>query len=174
MKFSYDFDIDDWMGYQRHRYNISPTYRRMRNYSRMAFPVAALLFIFSHYLTHGFDPMHIGIFAAVSVAWFFLYPLWFDRRIRRNSNRLLREGNTSNLFGRWEVELLPDSVHIASSSTETTYRASGITKIEETADALLLYVSPIQAVILPRRKLSPEEFQQAAVFARQHYGSQAA
>lgn len=146
----------------------------MRNYARILFPVAALLFIGSHYLTHGFDPVHIGIFAAVAVAWFFLYPLWVDRRILRSSNRLLHEGNTGNLFGRWEVELLPDKVHIASSSTETTYRASTITKVVETGDMLLLYVSSIQAVVIPKRKLSPEEFQEASAFAQQHYAGQAA
>ena len=174
MKLSYEFDHDDWTRFHRYHYSVSPTYRRMRNYTRIVFPAAALLFVGARYLQHGFDPVHAGLFAAVSVAWFFLYPLWVDRRVIRRTNQFLREGNTSNLFGRREIELLPDKVHIATSSGETTYRASAITKVVETADALLLYVSSLQAVILPKGKLSAEEFLQAAAFARQHYGSRAA
>ena len=53
------------------------------------------------------------------------------------------------------------------------YRASAITKVVETADALLLYVSSVQALIVPKHKLLPEEFQQASTFAKQYYGHQA-
>ncbi|MEP6669882.1 MAG: YcxB family protein [Chthoniobacter sp.] len=169
MKLSYEFDHDDWISFHRYHYSVSPTYRRMRNYARIMFPVAALFLIGTHYLNRGFDPVHIGLFTAVSVAWFFLYPLWVDRRVIRRTNQFLREGDSSGMFGRREIELLPDTVHIATTKGETTYKAAAITKVVETADALLLYVSSLQAVILPRRKLSPEEFQQAVSFAQQYY-----
>src|SRR5882724_9769508 len=171
MKLSYDFDLDDWTAFQRYHYSKSPTYRRMRNITRILFPVAALLFITSRFLSRGFDPLYFGIFAVFAVAWFVLYPRWFDRKVIRRSNQFLREGKTDSMFGRREIELLPDRVHIISPSGETTYRSSAITKIAETPDALLLYVSSIQALILPRRKLSEAEFQQATTFVQQHYAN---
>ena len=174
MKLSYDFDIEDLNSFQRFHYSVSPTYRRMRRYVRFLFPAAALFFIVTHYLRQGFDPLYVGIFGSVAIVWFVLYPRFFDRRIIRRSNQLVREGNTGGMFGPCEIELLPDRVHITSSSGETSYRASAITKVVETTDLLLLYVSSIHALVLPRRKLSPRDFQQATAFAQQYYANNAA
>ena len=80
MKFTYDFDIDDWNSFQRYHFSESPTYIRMRNITRILFPVAALLLVLSRFLKQGFDPLLFGIFAGFSAAWFTLYPRWFDRK----------------------------------------------------------------------------------------------
>jgi len=174
MKLCYDFDIEDLTAFQRYHYSNSPAYRRKRNVNRVLFPIAASLLVTSRFLRHGFDPIYLGIFAVLAVAWFVLYPRWFDRKVIRRSNQFLREGKTDGMFGRREIEFFLDKVHIVSPSGETTYRSSAITKIVETPDALLLYVSSVPALILPRRKLSESDFQQAARFVRQHYATQAA
>ena len=141
---------------------------------RILLPVAVLLLITSQFLRRRFDPVYFGIFATFSIVWFILYPRWFDAKNIRRSTQFLKEGNHDSMFGRREIELLPERVHIISSSGEATYRASAITKTVETPDALLLYVSSIQALILPRQKLSDADFQQAAAFVREHYAGESA
>jgi len=173
MKLTYDFDLDDWNLFQRYHYSASPIYRRMRNVTRILFPVAALLIMTSHFLSHGFDLLYFGLFAVFSAAWFMLYPRWFDRRVIRRSNQFLKEGNNDSMFGLREIELFPDRVHVISPSGETTYRASAITKCVEAPEALLLYVSSIQALVLPKRKLSESDFQQATEFVQRHYAKAA-
>jgi hypothetical protein len=174
MKLAYDFNLEDWSSFQRFHYSTSPSCRRMRNMGRILLPVAVLLLITSQFLRRRFDPVYFGIFATFSIVWFILYPRWFDAKIIRRSTQFLKEGNTDSMFGRREIELLPDRVHIISPSGEATYHASAITKTVETPNALLLYVSSIQALILPRRKLSDADFQQAAVFVREHYAGESA
>jgi hypothetical protein len=116
MKLAYDFNLEDWSSFQRFHYSTSPSCRRMRNMGRILLPVAVLLLITSQFLRRRFDPVYFGIFATFSIVWFILYPRWFDAKIIRRSTQFLKEGNTDSMFGRREIELLPDRVHIISPS----------------------------------------------------------
>ena len=173
MKLTFDFDIEDWNSFQRYHYSVSPTYRRLRTYIRLLFPAVALLMIVLRYRQHGLDPTHLGIFTVVATIWFLFYPRWMDRRVIRRSNQFLKEGRNDGLFGPREMELFPDRIHTTTSSGEATYRSNALKKIVETPDALLFYVSSIQALVIPKRKVSSDAFQQAVDFAQAHYLPQA-
>jgi len=173
MKLSYPFDLDDWTSFQRHHFNRSPGYRRLRMFSRFVFPVLAIALIISRISAGGFDPIFCGFFALFAVIWFVFYPRWFDRKLIRRSTQFLNEGNNDSLFGTREIELLPDRIHVVSPAGETTYRASAVKKIVETPDALLLYISSLQALVFPRKKLSESEYDQVKTLAEQYYSGRA-
>ena len=172
MKLTYDFQLEDWTAFQRYHFSASPSYRRIRNLTRIFLPAALLLLFLIRFLRHGFDPILFTICAVPAAIWFLSYPRWFDHRVIRRSLQMLREGNTATMFGRRDLELLPDRLHIVSPMGETTFRAAAISKIVESPEALLLYVSPVQAVILPKQKLSATDFAQAKEFVHQHYSQE--
>ncbi|MEO6846243.1 MAG: YcxB family protein [Chthoniobacterales bacterium] len=169
MKISYDFDIDDWNSFQRYHYSVSATYRRMRTITRLLLPVAFGFFLASQIMSHGFELWSFSFFVIISVVWFVFYPLWFDRRVIRQGNRFLREDKTDNLFGRREIEFFPDRIQVISSVGNATYNASGIIKVIESPQALFLYISSIQALVIPKCKLPEDDFQNAVNFVKQHY-----
>src|SRR5271156_4320219 len=109
MKLAYDFDIDDWKSFQRYHYSVSPTYRRTRWRGRMIVPAAMVLLMIVSLKLDGFDLIRESCLLFFAIAWYFLYLRLLDRRVARNIEKFLLEGDTKRLFGPREVELLPES-----------------------------------------------------------------
>ena len=168
MKLAYDFDIDDWQSFQRYHFSASATYRRMRNMARLLLPVILGIALGVYYFQFGFEPIFFVILGLVAVLWFIFYPPFFDRRVLRKVLQQVREGKMENLFGRREVELLPDAIRVTTPVSETVYRAAAVVKTVETPDAFLLYTSAIQAMIIPKRKISEVELHAVREFLQQH------
>jgi YcxB-like protein len=74
------------------------------------------------------------------------------------------------MLGKRELELTPEGVKSISTIGESFYKAEAIWKVTTTPDVLLLYISELQAIIIPRAKLSTEEWCAAKEFAQAHYG----
>lgn len=170
MKFSFEFDLEDWKRFQIHHLKASPSYQKTRRNIRLVLPAVALAMIAWHFREHGFDGFHIALWVGVSGLWFWLYPRFFDRRVMTKTVRFVQEGRTDTIFGPREVELSADGLRVKSPAGESSYYASAVSQVVETPDELLIYMSSVQAVILPRRKIAAEEFQKAVDFAREHYG----
>jgi hypothetical protein len=100
--------------------------------------------------------------------------LVFGRRVMESATmkaneRQMRSAANSSLFGHREVEFGPDGVRSESPLGTMFYKSDAFRKVKATPDLLLLFVGDLQAVIIPRAKLAPGEFEAAEAYAREHY-----
>ena len=81
----------------------------------------------------------------------------------------MERGENLGLHGHREVELTPVGVRSISPAGEVFYNAETIRRVMVTRDALLLFVAGIHAVVFPRHRIDPDEFQEIVSFAKDHY-----
>ena len=168
MKLSFDFDMDDWLSFQRYALGHLPSYRRLRFFQRFSCPAAFIIFIVVHNFQRGqFDLLFAGLFGSAAVLWMLFYPAFYNWRIINRSRKQLlkdrKKSGDSDVEHR-EIEMLPDSLRSATPLAESTIKAAAITKVEVTRDALLLYTGSSSTIVVPRRKLDPALFDEAACF----------
>jgi hypothetical protein len=74
---------------------------------------------------------------------------------------MLAAGDTSSLFGHYKLMLTAEQLHEQGPKNETTYKISAVQKLRTTRQHLFIYVSPLQAYIVPSRAFpTPEDFTQ--------------
>jgi hypothetical protein len=174
MKLSFDFELGDWEQFLRAAWIGTPDYRRRRMWKWVLSGIlllgmgCVLVFIESGDYPFAFEwpEAVVGLIAGYVVFFGRIY----DWRAMRAAMREMRRGDNRTIFSRRELELTPEGVRSVSGMGEGFYKAAAIQRVMETPRQLLLFVAAMQAIIIPRAKIPPEEFEAAAVFAREHYG----
>ena len=176
MKLSFDYDLEDYKLLLRYLLDTSPIYRRIKLRLRLLFPIGLLL-LAAALVTRTYGSGEVSGYyaaaplAALGVALAAFYPRWYNHRVMKIAVRQTKGEDNRNVFGTRQVELTPEGVRSVSRMGEMFYRAGAILRVVVTPDLLLLFVAPMQAIIFPRTKIPPEEFDKAAAFAKACYGA---
>ncbi len=64
---------------------------------------------------------------------------------------MLSAGDTSSIFGRYKLTISPAVLHEQGPKNETSFKMSAVQKLVATNQYLFIYVSPLQAYIIPSR-----------------------
>ena len=84
--------------------------------------------------------------------------------LRYYLKRKLSVGDTSSIFGHYKLTLSAETLHEQGPKNETSFKLSAVQKLVSTGQYLFIYVSPLQAYIVPRRAFPfPDDFE---VFVR--------
>ena len=174
VKLSFDFDIEDWKRYVRFLLQASPVYRRLRLRGQIlrgaAFSLVGTALVLN---SDSLDDAKgaIGLLCwLLAVVTALIHPWLYNYRMAASSARQMDTEENRNLLGPREMELMTDGVHLVSRIGESFFKAEAIYKVVATPELLLLFISSMQAIIVPKVKIAPEEFEQAAAFAKEHYG----
>jgi hypothetical protein len=100
------------------------------------------------------------LWAVVNLLAFIGIAIWWNHRRRPwGSGWFLRwyitRGDTSSIFGRHRIVLSPHEIYERSPKAESRLAMSIVTRIVVTTDYAFVYISPIQAFIIPRRAFFP-------------------
>jgi hypothetical protein len=98
--------------------------------------------------------VHFLGFVAVAIWWSRRSSSWGSGWIYR---WLATRGDTSAIFGRYRFVISPREILERSPKAEAHYDISVVQKIIATATHAFIYVSPLQAFIIPRRAFVPVE-----------------
>lgn len=85
--------------------------------------------------------------------YFAMFPRFFRQNIERQTEKMLAEGKNTGLLGRQEVEVDADGVVGRNSHGEIRARWSSVERIRVTKAQILVYISSVQAIVVPRREL---------------------
>ncbi len=151
MKFSFDFDLDDWLAYQRFYSNTNPRIKRSRLISKFIVPVALALIVNIMYGTH--DPIPWLIYAVYITVFLLTYTKRMDRRFTKRILKHLKGGDNSSLLGPHELELTQEHIHLVLPQSEQKIKWGGIKRLEETDQYYFLFDTALSAVIIPKHKI---------------------
>ena len=148
----YEVDFDDIMEFQRFHYAHSPTMRNQR-YGLIGFvslvTIAFCLQTLSEYpLSHRFAMAAPLVLLNGFVVYFYLK--W---SITRQTRKLNREGSNLGILGEHELRLDEKGLTEITSVNESRYTYSGLSRIEETSDYAFIYISTLQAHVVPKKKI---------------------
>jgi hypothetical protein len=97
------------------------------------------------------------------------------KRVRKTVLRMLEEGKNRGMLGPKEVVIDPVEICAAGADRATTARWPAVERIVTAEEALYVYISAVEAIIVPRRAFaSPSEFDAFAEAARRHQSEAAA
>lgn len=156
MKIQYSFFEDDLVEFQRFHCAKSPYVRKQRLLIMAIFTAAILLFAI---ILKSDKPdaltivprLIIGCF--VSAAFCIYLQFAWRRSVGRQIRHLIREGSTDGLFGSYELEV--DNKGITRrNATRTSFAAwSVVRRTEDTPGHVIIYISSIEAFVVPRKRV---------------------
>jgi hypothetical protein len=148
----YVVDFEDIMGFQRFHFAHSPTMRNQRFglIGVVSFLIVALclLALPEHSLTQRLGIAVPLVLLNGIIAYFLLK--W---SISSQTRKLLSEGSNSGILGDHELRLDERGLTEITSVNESRHAYSGISRIEETSDYAFIYISSLQAHVVPKRKI---------------------
>ena len=102
----------------------------------------------------------LGLFITaliVSILWFFFYPAYFYRLVKKNATKMIREGKNESVLGEHTMIFTEDGLREISPKGEMTVSWSGIEDYGEDDSNFYLYNSGMSALILPKPKSGNSE-----------------
>lgn len=152
IKVEYDLTKEDYIAFNMHHIDHSPTIKRSLFIQRyiVALVFLAFPFIFSNMIG---VPLLLPliVYGVIFIVWILYYPKYFTATTKKRILKMIDEGSNDNLFGPRTMTLSESGVEEVSDHGESRSSWRSIEKIDETADHIYIYISSINAYLVPIR-----------------------
>ena len=157
MKLEYQLTEEDLFNFNGFHQKHSPVAIKARRRSIASCSIS--MFIVMTYLItkdHGFSPWLLLLSAVLAVFVGFLYSIYLKSHSRRYVKKTIREGKNISLNTPVKVEFYQDKILSNSSLGESKLKWDVVERIEETEDYIFIYISSLQAIIIPKAKVESD------------------
>ena len=158
MEIKYNLKEEDYINFNLHHIQNSPSQRRIFNILRFVVPFLGG-FIMYYIGTRQFkQPGIYWVVIAVLfiVLWTIFYPRRHEKSIKRQVRKMLSEGDNTSLFVEKTLLLEEDSIEILAGPTSERILRNNVKDIKVYNDIVVIYLSSINAHIIPTRYLADE------------------
>lgn len=151
-KVEYDLTKEDYIAFNMHHIDHSPTIKRSLFIQRYVVALVFLAFPFIYSNVSGVPLLlPIIIYGAVFIIWILFYPRYFTASMKKRILKMIDEGGNASLFGPRSFTLSETGVEEVSDQGESRSSWRSIEKIDETVDHIYVYISSINAYLIPTR-----------------------
>jgi len=158
MIFSYQLEEADWMAFNAHHRQHSKGHGRYRWLARFAVLPIPLFLVILGMVRPPTDWGLVVVFAGVGVICFLFYPRVLDNAALRQAGRAAGDPANLHCLGQKTVTLSPEQMHVQAAGEESTIAWSNVVKVERTDDHIFVYLSTIEAIVIPRASLEDASF----------------
>lgn len=158
----------DNLAFSRAYYASSPTYRSARTRVRLTLPLLMLIVWGYTTIKTEFDWVRTSIYAAVTLLWYFLYPLRYDRSVEKYTEKFIDENSGSKNFGPYELELSEKGIHAFGPSGTSTFHWDLVDRVSLTDTYLFIFLSGPMGYPIPIKDIGNELAVQAQRFIEQN------
>jgi hypothetical protein len=170
MRMVYDYRLDDVIAHQDRIASARESKLRLAGLMNGTLLVA--LAVYLYVMLRALLPAILIGAAGVAMA-----ALWVPlmRRFRRLAiTRLYAGSGGASLFGRCVATATPLHLHLSQpNGVESTIPWRAVDRLEATDAHFWCYVSPVDAIIIPRASVSEGDFDAFVAFCREHVGRRA-
>lgn len=154
MKLKFDFDMNDWMQFQKLYLVESKQYKWTKFLVMIIIPLFFSILIVIDALSGTLRiPMYL-ILAAASVAWVVFYPKKMLKSTLKRIQKMLEKGDNTSLIGKHTLEFTNDNILYQDPSGETVTSWSNIVRFVDAGNYYFLFITSISAYIIPKHKLN--------------------
>ena len=174
VRIAFDYDVDDAVAYAQYYYGQSKIFQRAIIIVKWCFPVlsALVLFILGLLGKKSFILITGIIYLLLSVWWMWYIPGKIKKNSLKKARKKLLEQQRKNpiFFGNREMFFSKDDgIRTVSQASDTTIKLSAIINVVKADDYYFLFVSDIEALVIPIRKIGEENNRSLNAFLRTHY-----
>lgn len=103
-------------------------------------------------------------YAIFMLAAIYVFPLFsMENTLKKQADKFYDDPSNAHSFEPAEMIISETGIFTKSRYVETTYRWNSVLKKDETTDHYFLYINSMQAIIIPKRVIKPEAWQQELV-----------
>lgn len=152
MKIDFTLTKEDYIAYNIHHIEHSPSLKKSLNIQRYGLALIFLIFPFIiASITSISLTLWLVVYGTVFVFWIKFYPKYYISSTRKRIIRLIEEGNSANLLGDRSIILTEEGVEEISPQGESRTTWGSIERIDETQEYIYIYTSPVNAYLVPTR-----------------------
>ncbi|TGK22813.1 YcxB family protein [Leptospira stimsonii] len=162
MQITYELTLEDIVNFNEYHFRHSEVSKKKRMIAKLIIPIWTLfVFLALNYTNlENIDEisflLNIPIFI-FAIAWFFLFDRLYFWRLRNNVDKMLREKENKGMIGKQKITLSKDQLLFETSFTSAQFKPGSISEVIETRDYFFLYVSSLNALIVPQGSFQASE-----------------
>ena len=141
MHLQFTISESDALAFSENFYRSSAAHQKARRSARLILPIfltpVMLLFLYRF----GFSPIPIAIFVVAMISWFMLYPLRFDKRVRKHAKKQMGESSYAKIFGTYELSFDDTYLRSFGPTGESKYNWEAVHRVELTDTYLFVFLS---------------------------------
>ncbi len=145
-EFEYKIAMDDYVEFNMYHSKNSRTFKNSMLVITLLGPAIFITFA----LVYFGDLLGVSIFLVASIIWIAFIRKYMWATSRRRIIKFINEGDTSEIFELKKLIVNDDGVLWSSKTSEGKYNWNAIIKICDLEEHIYLYVSSIQAIIIPK------------------------
>ena len=152
MEINYEFNLEDWVVFQRHHLNNSKKYKRRIMYFSLMTPLVFLVFIVKDVIQDEFDWIFASIAIVVSVGFIFIFPKRALKRTVEILQKRILETDASNVFGKHQFSWNDDGFTVIQPISEVKVEWGSCNRLEESQEHYFIYHTELSAFVVPKGK----------------------
>lgn len=155
MEINYHLTEEDYLNFNMYHVKNSKAAMKSLNLQRFLSPV--FFIIFAYMFSSLVEIEFLGIFITflvISILWIIFYPKYFYAHVRRQTKKMIQEGENEGLLGSHHLLMTEEGIIETTSSGETRVNWSSLKDFKEDDDNFYIYNSGLSAIILPKRILT--------------------
>lgn len=168
MTIHYHMGREDVLALNQEFYRSSPSTRSTRFKVRVTLPAIMLAFWCFTTVTSGLNATTTGIYAAIAVLWYVLYPARFDRNVMKATERMLDEASFAKMLGPCELTLSEDGLRSKSALGESSYPWSSVERVCRTDAYVFIFLAGNQGYPIAISQVGADQAAAAYEVASRH------
>ncbi len=141
MTLQFQFRKEDILAFTRAYNAASPAYQKIRSRTRWALPLVMVVIEVIQTSESGFETARALFYAAMSIAWFVLYPRRFDKNAEKYAEKASAESGYSKTLGPCTLTLSDEGLHSISAIGTSTFNWDAVSRATLTDDYLFIFLS---------------------------------
>lgn len=158
MEIKFKITEEDYINFNLYHIENSPAQKKTYNLLRYAMPILFSVPVYAVGAVLFKQPG--GYWAAIALlfvaGWIVLWPNQYKKLIKRETQKILQEGDNSAIFGTKNMLIEEDSIKIISEFTSEEIAKESIKEIKIYEDMILIYLSSVTAQIIPTMDLDDQ------------------
>lgn len=158
MEIEYELTKEDFLDFNLNHAHNSNTVKKSLFYQR--YIISIIFLIVPVILSKTFKAPAKSLLPPFLIAffiWIIFYPNYFWWHIKRNLVKVFDESKNSGLTGVYSLTTNKEEIVSKSESKEIVRDWGSVQRIEKTDKNVLIYTSPVEAIIIPLRAFDDEE-----------------
>ena len=140
---------DDYIEFNKYHFENSKSVMKSFLLGRVMGPITFMLSIVA--IGEIDNIIYMTVFFILSVAWFIYTPKYMWYTMKKKIIKLIEENKEGDLFGGKHIIIDDLGIHHESEISSGTYNWSCVIKVCDIEKAIYIYVSSIQAVVIPKQ-----------------------
>jgi hypothetical protein len=159
VKIKYNLTVEDIVAFNCYHTQHSPGVRRMQRIYTWGVPVVALAASapLSWSGVWADAPIWLGIWSAAYLGIRMLTPPRYF--VGKTVRRMVKEGRNKGMVGPQELALVEGGILARNASGERKVSWAGVERVVLAAAHTFVYISPVAALVIPRREVPADEYQ---------------